>query len=129
MSKESLKKGYDKACNDYVIALAKMWDIHSGGNFWVGDEVGGTFCFDDLFINMNDIVFCVDNDVSIEEYEEWQNYCVWASDFNITSPNFESFYKGCPIVPEDEMRMLSNRKRELEMLIEETKDKVSNNSF
>lgn len=124
--KRNLQNKFEEVCNGYLLELCNMWDINakSYDGFWVGDEIGGTFAYGEtLFINMDDIKYCVENNVSYSEYMEWLDYCVWASEFGQTQPNLKSWHKGCPRVDEATQEKLSSMKYKLEKLIEETKEK------
>lgn len=122
--KRELKKHWTTACNSYLLELCNMWELNVSDGFWAADEVGGTWCHGDtLFIDMNDVRFCVENDVSYSEYMDWLDYCVWASEFNQTVPNLKSWHMGCPRVDVATQERLSAMKFELERLIVETKGK------
>lgn len=128
--KRHLKEQWEAVCNGYLLELANMWewDCKSYG-FWVGDDVGGIFSYgDDTFINMDEIIFCVENDVAYETYYDYMEYCTWAHEFGFNVPNFESYFKGCPIAPKDVQERLTKQKQELDKLIREEKEKLKNNA-
>lgn len=119
-----LRENYEKACTDYLNALKSIWDYDTTYGYWVGDEVGGTYFFDsDIFINMDNIVYCVNSNVSLETYEEWLDYCVWAGEFKQTTPNLKSWCSGCPRVDKATRDKLTNMQMDLQKLIRETKEK------
>lgn len=119
-----LRDNYEKACKDYLNALKAIWDYDTTYGYWVSDEIGGTYCFDsDIFINMDDIIYCVTNSISRETYAEWLDYCVWAADFNQTTPNLKSWCMGCPRVDKATREKLTDMQMDLLKLIRETKEK------
>ena len=121
-----LQKRFKEVCNGYLLELANMWKLDCKEyGFWVGDEVGGTFSYGDtgLFINMDDIRYCVVNNVSYSEYWEWSEYCLWATEFNQTIPSLKAWHNGCPRVDEATQEKLSAMKYEFEKLIEDTKER------
>lgn len=125
-AKRHIKEQYERACNAYLLELANMWDLDCKSyGFWVGDEVGGTYSYGDtgLFIDMNDIKYCVENDITYSEYMDWLDYCVWAEEFKQEMPNLRAWHNGCPRVDVATQEKLSAMKFELERLIKETKDK------
>lgn len=123
--KRQLKKQWESACNYYMVEICNMWDLDASNGFWVADEIGGTWCYGEtLFIDMDNVKFCVENDVSYSEYMDWLDYCVWASEFNQSVPNLKSWHKGCPRVDVATQERLSAMKYELERLMEETKEKL-----
>ena len=127
--KELLKSNYEDACNSYLKALADAWewDVDSYG-FWIADCVGETFSYgDNMFIDMQDIIFCVENDVKEGEYDEWQEYCLFANEYNQNIPNFKAWHKGCPRLTNEEQERLIKLKKDFEDTIKEYKNKT--NSF
>lgn len=125
--KELLKKNYEDACNSYLKALADAWewDVDSYG-FWIADCVGETFSYgDNMFIDMQDIIFCVENDVKEGEYDEWQEYCLFAHEYNQTIPNFQSWHKGCPRLTAEEQKRLIDLKKDFEDTAKEYKNKTN----
>ena len=73
-NKQLLKENYEKACNDYVRALLTLWDVDCKCGYWIGGDVGGVYdCDGWIFLNMQDVVDCVENGVTSEEYEQWQD--------------------------------------------------------
>ena len=126
--KELLKKNYEDACNSYLKALADAWewDVDSYG-FWIADCVGETFSYgDNIFIDMQDIIFCVENDVKEYEYEEWQEYCLFAHEYNQNIPNFKSWHKGCPRLSKEEQKHLVSLKETFDKAI---KDYIDNTTI
>lgn len=124
--KRNLKEKFKEVCNGYLLELANMWELDCKTyGFWVGDEVGGVYSYGDtgLFINMEDIRYCVINNVSYSEYRDWLDYCVWASEFGQNAPNLKAWHNGCPRVDVVTQEKLSAMKYEFEKLIEETKER------
>lgn len=122
----ALREDYEKACNGYLVTLLNMWELDASYGFWVSDEVGGTYSYGDtgLFLNMDDMIYVVENNISEQSYQEWLDYCVWASEFNQTVPNLRAWHHGFPRVDEATQKKLSDMKRELNKLIEESKRKI-----
>ena len=128
-TKEEIKEAYINACNDYVHKLMEIWNILDEDeevdySWWVGDEVGGVFCCDDdMFIDMNDIVYCVDNDVDHETYSNYIEYITKCEEYGFNTINLNAFVKGAPRVSDEEFRKLGEIKQQLYDTIEETKKK------
>jgi len=124
--KRNLKEKFEEVCNGYLFELANMWELDCKTyGFWVGNEVGGVYSYGDtgLFINMEDIRYCVINNVQYSEYMEWLEYCVWAEEFKQNAPNLKAWHNGCPRVDVVTRGKLSAMKYEFEKLIEETKER------
>ena len=82
-----LKAKHEEVCNGYLLELANMWEIDNlGYGFWVGGEIGGVYAYGDTFLGMDEIRFCVINNVTREQYDEWTEYCTWASSFGFSTP-------------------------------------------
>lgn len=118
-----LRENYEKACVDYLVALlnAWEWDCHYG--FWIGDKVGGTYCYgDDVSMTMDEITFCVDNGISEKQHYKYFSYCMRCAEYEFSVPNIESYFNGCPHVPDETFDKLDRMKAEMINLINETKE-------
>lgn len=121
--KRQLKKQWAKACNGYLAELLRMWELDAYYAYWIGDEVGGVLDYGGgaFTIGMDDIIYCVEHDVTEEEYREWSDYCVEASEFGFTTPNLKSWHMGCPRTPQETFDRLRKLKADLDKAIEEEK--------
>lgn len=124
MKQAIIRKNFERAVSDYVAALLEKfgWDAYYGS--WVADDCTGVYCYaDEYFFNLGDIVYIVDNNVSLETYEEWCEYCAWAQEFRQTSPNLRSWVSGCPRASKQEMESLRKLKQGFEDTIKEYKER------
>lgn len=113
MDKEKLRTDFDKAVDAYLDALVEMygWDSYYGG--WVAADRTGVYAYaEDVFINLSDIIYIVDNDVPKEEFDKWYSYCLWANDFNMTIPTLPAWVKGAPRASKAEMERLEKLRQE-----------------
>ena len=116
-----LKENYENACNDYVAALLTLWDLDGYYGYWIGEEVGGVYDYGDgiFTIGMQDIVYCVENGVTEEEYEEMLEYCIKCSEYNLPTMNLNAWHKGAP---KYDFTKLDALKKDLDDMIEEYKE-------
>jgi hypothetical protein len=75
---------------------------------------------------MDDIIYCVLNDVTSEQYEEWQQYICDASEFGFDTPNLRSFVRGCPRTPPETFQHLREIKATLNDAIRDEKERMKN---
>jgi hypothetical protein len=122
MNKTQLREQWEKACNDYMKELLRVWELDTFYAYWVGEDVGGVLDYDGAFsISMEEIIFCVENDVTEDQYEEWQNYICDAAEFGFSTPNLKSWMKGCPRTPPEVFARLRAMKKDLADAVEEEK--------
>jgi hypothetical protein len=122
--KELLKKNYEDACEAYVKAMLESFEIDRKDCWWVGDEVGDVFMVGDMLtLGMCEIVYVVENNISYDECIEWEDYNLWANEFNFNRLNLKSWHMGAPRVPQETFDKLRKMKDELKNLCEETKNK------
>lgn len=122
MDKTQLREQWEKACNDYMKELLRVWELDTFYAYWVGEDVGGVLDYDGAFsISMEEIIFCVENDVTEDQYEEWQNYICDAAEFGFSTPNLKSWMKGCPRTPPEVFARLRSMKKDLADVVEEEK--------
>lgn len=122
----TLKKEFEKTANNYLKLLCDSWDLDEYYGYWVGDEVGGIYDFADGYITINydDIRYCVENDVKLKDFIDWQEYIIFCHDYNQTMPNFQSYYKGCPRISDEFRERLYKLKTELEQACKEAKESL-----
>lgn len=122
--KELLKKNYEDACEAYVKAMLESFEVDRKDCWWVADEVGGVFMVGDMLsLNMQDIVYIVENDIAYDDCVDWQDYNLLANEFNFNMLNIKAWHKRAPRVPQETFDRLRKMKDELENLCEETKNK------
>ena len=124
--KESLKNDWEKVCNGYLLEFLNMWGLNACYGYWVADDVGGLYDYDGSFtITMDNIIYCVENDITEHEYLEWQDYVCQASEYGFTTPNFKSWAKGCPRVGNEVFDRLRSLKENFDKIIKEESEKLS----
>ena len=117
--KELLKKNYEDACNEYVKALLALWDLSLHNGYWIGDEVGVIYDIDGwITIGMQEIIYCVENNVTSKEVEEWQDYYIKCHDYNLPTMNLNAYHKGAP---RHDFSKIDALKKDLEDAIESEK--------
>ena len=90
-----LRKNFDAAVLAYLKELHKKFDWAECYGYWIGGDCTGVYCYGDYtYMDLSDIIYIVDNNVNIDEFEEWQGYCEFAEEFNQTVPNLPSWHKG-----------------------------------
>ena len=126
--KKMLKEQYEKACNGYLVELLRMWELDAHYGYWIGDEVGGLYDYGDgmITISMDDIIYCVEHDVTEKQYMEWQEYCCDAAEFGFDIPNLKSWLRGCPRVSHEAFERLRKLKADLNDAIKEEQERVKN---
>jgi len=127
--KRQLKEQWKKACEGYLCELLRVWELDGYYGYWIGDEVGGVYDYGDgmFTINMDDIIYCVEDDVTREQYIEWQEYICDAAEFGFATPNLRSFVRGCPRTSAETFKHLREIKAMLNDAVQEEKERVKNN--
>lgn len=125
--KAKIKEQYEFAVNSYLLELLDMWELCAGYGYWIGDDVGGVYDYGGMFtINMEDIIYCVEHDVTYEQYMELQEYICDAAEFGFDMPNLRSWMMGCPRTDEETFKKLREMKKGLEKAIEIEKERIKN---
>jgi len=125
--KRNLKVQWEQACNAYLLELSKMWELDydltpNGYGYWIADIVGDVYDYGGMItINMQDIIFCVENDVSKDTYFEYTEYCLKCSEYNFPHPTFQAFAKGCPLIPQERFDRLEALQKDLDDYAKETR--------
>ena len=126
--KRQLKEQWGKACEGYLCELLRMWELDAHYGYWISDEVGGVYDYGDgmFTIGIDDMIYCVDCDVTREQYVEWQEYICDAAEFGFATPNLRSFVRGCPRTSAETFKHLREIKAMLNDYVQEEKERVKN---
>ena len=124
--KRQLKEQWKQACNGYLAELLRMWKLDAFYAYWIGDDVGGVLDYGggDFTIGMDDMRYCVENDVTQEQYIEWQEYCCDAAEFGFDLPNLKSWMMGCPRTSPEAFERLRKMKAELNEAVNVEKERT-----
>ena len=123
--KAKLKEQWEQACNGYLCELINMWELNAYYGYWIGEEVGGVYDYGGMMtINMEDIIYCVEHDVTALQYQEWQDYICDAAEFGFVTPNLRSWMNGCPRTPQETFEKLRKLKADLNNAVEEEKKRM-----
>ena len=124
--KQQLKEQWRKAVRGYQAALLNMWELDAHYGYWIGDEEGGVYDYGDgmFTIGIDNMIYCVDCDITREQYEEWQQYICDASEFGFDTPNLRSFVRGCPRTPAETFQHLRELKATLNDAIRDEKERM-----
>ena len=123
--KAKLRKDYEQACNGYLVELMRMWELDAYYGSWIGEEIGGVYDYGGgmFTIGMDDIIYCVEHDVTEKQYMEWQEYLCDAAEFGFDKPNLKSWMMGCPRTSPEVFEKLRKMKAELNEAIKAEKEK------
>ena len=125
--KRQLKEQWRQAVRGYQTALLNMWELDAHYGYWIGNEEGGVYDYGDgmFTISIDDMIYCVDCDVTREKYMEWQEYICDAAEFGFDTPNLQSFVRGCPRTSAETFKHLREIKAMLDDAVKEEKERVN----
>lgn len=118
---KELQKHYNEVCNKYAEQFATKHEYSFDG--WVADKVGEVATMGDYSVDFREIKYDIDNNVDADEYIKYYDYCLEVGILNLAAPNYESWCKGCPRIPQEVIDKIQGLSRELNTLIRETKEK------
>lgn len=122
---ETLKKNFELTANGYVKMLCKKWHLEESYGFWVSDEVGGLWCYGDNYaLDYDTIRIIVNEDVNFADFDQWNEYCIWAKQYNQNIPNFRSWLNGCPRISDEVRQKLVELKAEFEKACKDAKESL-----
>lgn len=120
---ETLKKNFELTAQGYVRMLCKMWHLDERYGYWVGDEIGGVWCYgDNAAITYEDMRVLVEQEVPFSEFMEYDDYCSWAIEFGQHEPNLSAWLKGCPRHSAETRQRLKKMKEDLDAEINKLRD-------
>ena len=124
--KRQLKEQWRQAVRGYQLALLNMWELDAHYGYWIGGEEGSVYDYGDgtFTIGIDDMIYCVDCDVTREQYIEWQEYICDASEFGFDTPNLRSWIRGCPRTSKETFYTLRMLKQNFQDAVEEEKNRI-----
>lgn len=124
MNKEKLRKNLEDAVNAYVKILAERWELNPADFWWVGGRTGlDVFCFNDISaMSLEDMVYIVENGITLEEFDEYEQYNIDAMEFGFDNINLRSWHLGAPRVAKESFDNLRRMKREIAEAVERLKN-------
>lgn len=121
-----LRKEFDRAVANYIAALLKQFDWDAFYGYWVGDDCTGIYAYaEEYFISLADVIYIVDNNVSLDDFQEWYFYTLFASEYKQTCPNLNSWMKGCPRLSKVEQEKLRTMQADFLSLCEDFRNKIN----
>lgn len=121
--KETVIESYNVACENILEELLKDWDLDGYYGYWIGDEIGGIYDHESGFtISMDNMIYCLRNDVSRDVYMKYLDYNTRCIQCNLSTMNLKSYIKGAPRFDESAFEKIENLKRELDKTLQELKE-------
>lgn len=127
MSKVKAREYFVKGCNEYLRLFCEKhdFDYEEAKESWVANCVGDVTCVGDIFVGMQTIITDIEMDAPEEEFIKWYDYNLVAHEFGFTTPNFESWLRGCPRVSEETFRKLQGLKNDLDNAVLEEQARLN----
>ncbi len=119
MSKEKAREYFVKGCNEYLRLFCEKhdFDYEEAKESWVANCVGDVTCVGDIFVGMQTIITDIEMIAPKEEFIKWYDYNLIANEFGFTTPNFDSWLRGCPRVSDEAFKRLQGIKKDLDNAI------------
>jgi hypothetical protein len=119
--RKKLKQDYRDACNAYLRAFCEKhgYSYGSPDTWWVGDDAGGIAVIGDYTVDMATIRTDIDLDAPEPEFLAYYDYCIRATNLDISVPNFRSWVQGCPRRTEKSLARLERMKERVKNAIDE----------
>lgn len=126
-TKRRFRDQYDTVCNMYIIELLHMWELDASYGYWNSGRPGTIYHYGDTHnLNMDEIIYIIENDITEEEVLAWEDYLLDAHEFGFTLPNLRSWHMGCPRTPQETFDHLRELKSNLAKAVEEEKERIKN---
>jgi hypothetical protein len=126
--KENIKQTsllYRQVCNQYLALFCKKHGYDLRDADWVGGEPGDIATIGDYYVGMRTIIDDLEMDAPEEEFIKWYDYNLVANEFGFTTPNFESWLRGCPRVSDEASEKLQGLKNDLDNAILEEQARLN----
>lgn len=71
---KKLKKDFENAVHSYMIRFCDKHGCYYDPTFWVGNNIGGVVCVDDMFLDFEDIRYDIETEQPKRNIKDWYNY-------------------------------------------------------
>lgn len=124
-------ESYYAACNTLLKAFCEKheFDYDEAKNSWVGDDVGGVVCCCDYFFGMDVIVTDLRENADEGELLDWYDYVMRCSNLGVSSVNFRSWLKRCPVISENDFRIMEEAKQRVDHATRDFKELIKKYSI
>lgn len=110
-SNYSAVNAFEQGCIELAKQFAQRYDFPRQF-YWVGDNIGDICSFGDYFFSTETMKVALDNNISESELMDWYYYTIDSENYNLFTPNLQSWIKGCPRANKHQLEVL----RELDVL-------------
>ena len=91
----------------------------------MGGDIGGVICYgDDIFLTLNEIIFCYENDVDMDTVSEWTEYCVQADELGFGRITLEQWVEGYPRISQEVFDKISDMRHDIYILCKKEKERL-----
>ena len=127
MSKEQAREYFVKGCNEYLRLFCEKhdFDYEEAKESWVANCVGDVTCVGDIFVGMQTIITDIEMEAPKDELIKWYDYNLIANEFGFTTPNFDSWLRGCPRVSDEAFKRLQEIKNDLDNAVLEEQARLN----
>ncbi len=110
--KNKLHKRFNKIIEEYTNKFLEQFNLDSENCWWVGNRIGlDLFCFNDIYtIDLSDMIYCIEENVSYDEFIEHEDYCTKCNEYNFPIMNLQSWHKDAPRISKDFFNALNKCK-------------------
>lgn len=124
----NIKQAFETACNAYLKAFCEKHGYDYESCVWI--DMGNIVDIADYCVDLNTIRIDIDKEAPEKEFVKWYDYTLRLGmvDHEISTPNFESWLKGCPRRSEEEILELEGLHEQVRLArerLEECVDKTA----
>lgn len=93
-----LKSQWKEICDEYLQEFCDRHEYDIADAFWVGNDAGGIVGICDMYIDMDNIRYDVDNQVPIDKFEKWYTANLDLAMLQINGcPTYPNYCMGAPM--------------------------------
>lgn len=116
---KQIRTDYNNACENILQAFCEKYDMTYVKDAWVGGDVGTIAMVGELFIDLQDMLYCLTHNVDFGNFISWYDYNSEIMEYGLRQINLKSWCIGCPHADLSELR---KKKQALDEEIEKVKD-------
>ena len=114
---KTLQDCWRNVCSEYVRAFIEKHELDTLNyeDYWINNDPGTIICLNDMYIDMENLRYDIDNDIPKDKFEEWYWTSVDRAENNLQYINYPAFCKGAPDpIPANQLEEIKKLRKKVE---------------
>ena len=124
---KTLQDCWRNVCREYVRAFIEKHELDTLNyeDYWINNDPGTIICLNDMYIDMENLRYDIDNDIPKDKFEEWYWTSVDRAENGLQYLDYPAFCKGAPDpIPPDQLEEIKKLRKKVEQARQALEDSI-----